>query len=730
MNSIELLKRLAVGAAVAALLIAAALPCPAASKEELAALAEKMPTADRDGKYTGPDPADAQKVYDEILKGGKENIVGLVGLVVEPGKGEDYKVRYLLHGLVTYVARPDAEKDRRMVCEALASTLGGAAPKAVQGFVVQEVQCIAGKASAAAIGKLLLDEELYDSAARALLSIGDTADLFRQALPAAKGRNRVAIIQALGVLRDARAAADLKGACADADESVRTAARDALGTIGDASAVDTLLSGAAGAKGNERTVGTDAALVLAKRLADAGNKKDAERIYRQLWDTRTAPEERHVRIAGLLGLAEVRGDMADLLAAMKTGDPQIRAAAIQCATATPGREATMKCVDAMEKAAPADRAALLAILGARGDTAASKAVLGAMKDPDGDVRAAAMLAAAAIGGEDAAEALIAVAGSKPGKDRDAAADALGKMRGKEAGAAVAVAMKQSSDAAVRATLIGVLAARRQNDQVEAVVAAAADKDAVVRIAAIKALGAIGGEGQLPALVAVLKNSRDGGELAAAQQALTAACARDMGGRCADLVAPALAGAEPGNTVAMIRVLGAAGSRKALEAVAAAAKSPSAEIKDAAVRTLADWRAKEAAEPLLEIVRTSENPTHKVLALRGVIRLASARSLADDDKVRLLSEAMKAAKRPEEKREVLGGLGSTATLASLEIAAACLDDEAVKEEAAAAVVQIAEKLAKRNPDAVRDAVGKALKATSNAGVRASAEKILGQAKKAK
>jgi HEAT repeat protein len=723
--------RLAVCAAVAsAFLIAAALPCPAASKEELAALADQMPKADPDGKYTGPDPADAQKMYDEVLKGGKENVVNLVGLVVEPGKGEDYKVRYLLHGVVTYVARPDVQEHRQMVCDALASTLGGAAPKAVQGFVIQELQCIADKAAAAAIGKLLLDEELYDPAARALLSIGNTADLFRQALPAAKGRNRLEIIQALGVLRDAQAAADLKKACAAADADVRIAARDALGNIGDASTVDTLLAGAAEARDNERFKGTDAALVLAKRLVEAGNKKDAERVYRQLWDTRTALEERHVRIAGLLGLAEVRGDMADLLAAMKTGDTQIRAAAIQCATATPGREATMKCVDAMEKAAPADRAALLAILGARGDTAASKAVLGAMKDADGDVRAAAMQAAAAIGGEDVAEALTAVASSRPGKDRDVAADALGKMRGKEAGAAVAAAMKQASDPAARATLIGVLAARRQSDQLDVVVAAAADKDGAVRIAAIKALGALGGDAQLPAIVAVLKDSRDGGELEAARQALTTACTRNLGNRCADLVVPALPSAAPANAVAMIRVLGAAGSGKAMDAVAAAAKSTTAEVKDAAVRALADWRGKEAADPLLEVVRTSDNPTHKVLALRGVIRLASAKTLADDDKVRLLSQAMKAAKRPEEKREVLGGLGSVQTLGALEIATACLDEEAVKEEAAAAVVQIAGKLARQNPAAVRDAVEKALKATSNAEVRASAQKILGPAKTAK
>ena len=63
--------------------------------------------------------------------------------------------------------------------------------------------------------------------------------------------------------------------------------------------------------------------------------------------------------------------------------------------------------------------------------------------------------------------------------------------------------------------------------------------------------------------------------------------------------------------------------KALDAVRAALKKEdlTAEVKDAAVRTLSEWPDAAPADDLLALVNTSSNQTHKVLALRGYIRMA-------------------------------------------------------------------------------------------------------------
>ena len=97
-------------------------------------------------------------------------------------------------------------------------------------------------------------------------------------------------------------------------------------------------------------------------------------------------------------------------------------------------------------------------------------------------------------------------------------------------------------------------------------------------------------------------------------------------------------------------------------------------------------------------------------------------------MKILPEALKLATRPEEKRAAIAALARIQTVESLQAVAPCLDDDAVKEEAAMAVVQIAEPLAKTRPDAVRDPVGKAAKITKDDRVRSTAERILGQEKK--
>lgn len=299
------------------------------------------------------------------------------------------------------------------------------------------------------------------------------------------------------------------------------------------------------------------------------------------------------------------------------------------------------------------------------------------------------------------------------------------MRGHEAGPVVAAALTDSRDADVRAALLGVLAARRDEPQIEAVMPALEDGDLWVRIAAMKAVAVLGGDQHLPPLVEVLKTGKDPKESAAAEESLVTACARRRD-RCADLVIAAIDGAPADRAVPMIRVLGAAATRKAMDAVIARTEVADADLADTAVRVLSDWPHGEAAQPLLEVARTTGNATHHAIALRGAVRLVER--LPNEGRFPVLAEAVKIAKCPEEKRQALSALTRIETPESLQAAASCLADDAVKEEAAVAVVHLGGRLAKKDPDAVRDAVTRARDATTNADLKKSAERILNDLKK--
>jgi HEAT repeat protein len=248
----------------------------------------------------------------------------------------------------------------------------------------------------------------------------------------------------------------------------------------------------------------------------------------------------------------------------------------------------------------------------------------------------------------------------------------------------------------------------------------------VRLAALKALGVIGGDGQIPALVKLLKETTDNEEFSAVEGALSGVAAR-RGDACAKELSAALEGAPPAGAAAMIRTLGACGTRKALETVAAQTKNANAELKDVAVHVLAEWRDKAAVEPLLQLAQTTDNQAHRVLALRGVIRLLD-RDMNESQKLTALEGLLKVAKTPEEKRMALGKLQDIQTVRSFELVTPCLSDDAVKEEAALALVKIADKVAKNNADAVRETLEKAAKATTNQNTRSKAEGILAQIKK--
>jgi HEAT repeat protein len=301
----------------------------AATKPNVAALVEQMPETDRDiqakaeaakqeaqpdtpdkpkpkaerpggaSKFTGPDPDAAEKIFGEILSGGRESITELLGLVREPGDPDyrNYKAGYVLHGLVILAGRTGHENQRRLLAETLASQLGSDKhSKAVKGLIIRELRVMGGKESVSALGRQLPDDDLCGDAALALLTIREgAASQFRGALEKSQGRNRVTIIQALGVLQDADSAGALRKALGEPDPAVRRTAAWALANLGDANATEALLKSADSAEGWDRTEATRHCLLLAERLAAGGKQAQANRIYVHLRDTRKDPSERHIR---------------------------------------------------------------------------------------------------------------------------------------------------------------------------------------------------------------------------------------------------------------------------------------------------------------------------------------------------------------------------------------------------------------------------------------------------
>jgi hypothetical protein len=271
-------------------------------------LLEQLPVPDQRGMFcTDIDKEKIEKAIAEIYKGGKDNVLAIVDLLVEPGKGNDVKPHYALRCLGNYALQRKDEAGRRAFAEALASQLGGNRPRAVQAFLCQELQFVGRQEAVAALGKLLADEVLVDPAAMALVAIKDgAATVLRAALPTALGRCRLVILHSLAALAEPQSAESFKQALTDPDREVRLAAGAGLARIGNAGAVDPLLKASLVEPGWERIQQTKHCLVLAEKLASTGQKSEAARVYQALSSTRTDASEKYIHDAAQRGLASLK----------------------------------------------------------------------------------------------------------------------------------------------------------------------------------------------------------------------------------------------------------------------------------------------------------------------------------------------------------------------------------------------------------------------------------------
>lgn len=663
------------------------------AKPKPPAVAPKPKSPDLLAKLPAQTVAEGQKIAAEIVKLGPAAVKQVCGMLVPADKGGDVKARYALSGLAFHVSRPDAEAERQMVAGVLIEALKSDAPAEVKAFFVRQLELVGKDDAVAPLNAFLADKQLCDPATQALVQIGTpkAIDVLTKALAAAKGSSRVTIIQALGVSRVAAAAKPILADATSKDAKLRIAAMDALANIGDPCAADVLSKAAAATQPYERSQATKRHLLFARRLAEAGKKQQCAQICRDLVKTRKGPRESNVVCTALrtLVLAEGANARPDLLAAANHDNKQIREAALKLGLAMPGEAVTKEWIEKMQSDARAPEE-IVAMLGRRGDKSAVPAVLAALKHKDAPVRLAAAQAAVRLDKAAALPALLAAMKTDQSGDISALKRIVMQLGEPAVMPAVAEALPKVP-ASSRVALVEVLAARRAKAQAETVFKAAKDEDPSVRVAALKGLADLTDDKALPRLVGLLLEATTSREHSAAQKTVVTVSEKikDPQQRAEPVLAAMAKTKEAKPRALLLRTVARIGGKKALDTVLADMKSTDATTQDAALRALADWRDASACPHLLNVARSSEKLVHQVLALRGYVRLVETdTSMKDDKKLQMYKDGMGLAKRPDEKKMVLAGLGKVRSVDALKFVAPYLDDAALQREAAAAAAKMA------------------------------------------
>jgi hypothetical protein len=245
----------------------------------------------------------------------------------------------------------------------------------------------------------------------------------------------------------------------------------------------------------------------------------------------------------------------------------------------------------------------------------------------------------------------------------------------------------------------------------------------VRIAALRAVSQLAAADALPTLLDSLTTLDSDAGRPDTENAIVALARKlpDDPTRADAILSPLATTKSTATKSSLLRVLRSIANPKAFAAVQAAAKDPDPQVQDTAIRALADWPDTRATAVVLDICRTTKNETHRIVAMRGAIRLLGLTPSATQT-LDAYEELAKLAARPEEKRLVLAGLANAPHPKALTLAQSCLRDPAVAGEAAVAMLSIA----RATQGAYRDDVASAMKdlaaATQDDAIRQQARQI--------
>jgi HEAT repeat protein len=620
-------------------------------------------------------------------------------------KVEDrYSAQMELQQHAANAARPGAEAERAELTKVLAAkATDTTVPQPARVWIVRQIEYIGAAESVAALTTLLQDSdaELKECARRALEK--NPAPAATESLRAALAQGgetkwKVGLIQSLGERGDAQSVNLIAPSLGQPETSF--AAASALGKIATEQAVNELWV----AFDKNTASAADAFVGAANRLVARGEPKSAAAIYVKF---RNLTNNGELRAVALIGLAKADPEEAKDLIAKGLSDPDYRpqSAAITVAREVYGKDVTHVLADLLPGLNPGPKVFVLRAL----DASAEKEIIAAAGDSQEMVRLAALERLGQIGSAACIPMLFQAATAGSASAQKAAVAALARVPDPSAGSAIAKLAEQGEPKS-RVAAISALARRNDQTALPVLLKYAGESDPEVSAAACAALAKLGTDNELDGLIQLVLAGKTPGATAALQAVATRG--HDKSAAAQKIIALTQT-APPQQLAILFEILSLLGGNEALTAVSISAGSSNAEVKDAAIRALANWPDFPATQPLLVIAADPHTTrVHNVLAVQAVARLVKSSDKAPSAaRLKAALAAMNLAARDEEKKLVLSALASVPDRTAGEAIKPFLGVPKYQQEAGLAAVTLAEALRKTDKLAAKDLA----QAVKNAGV---------------
>jgi HEAT repeat protein len=603
------------------------------------------------------------------------------------------------------ISRPEL---RKQVEAGLLAMLGPRTTFEAKRFACKQLGAIGSEEALPQLANLLQDEKTVGIACLAMTTYapGKADEVLRNALESVHGNVRVQVINTIGDRRDAKAVKTLRRLLRERDAPAAEAALAALGKIGNPAAWKAINS--VQPQNAQATSWADAMFRCAESLANSGDEKIARNIYDKLL---TGAERPYVRRAALQALLKTDKDQGEarILEILHGSDAVLKPVAITAVRGLHSEGASAKFAAELPRLAPEEQVWMIDSLAARGDDGARAGIQKALEYPDAPVRRAAISALEKTGDASTVAVLAKALPAEPEADLQRIIELA--LIGLDGGHLTDLAISgelQKSTGETRVHLLTALARRIGPGANDILLREAASPDSAVARAAFANLGRTARASNLPDLLSRMCRLTEPNVRAEAEGAAMQALGRvEETARRSAIVREALQQAKTSECrMALLALLPNCPDAAALEALKTAAGDSAAEVRETAVRALADWPDISAWDPLIGIYQNPENEKIRGVVLRGLVRLVGEENAHPDQRLLeryqlLLSNVHGQA----ETKLILGALSGAANPGALQLVIPLLSDSSVRPEAQAAVKRIAEAIKAEHPQAAAEALQK-------------------------
>jgi type 1 glutamine amidotransferase len=616
-----------------------------------------------------------------------------------------------LYRLRDYVLAHSKTEPARAACEKelLAYLESAANPYALMA-VCRSLRLVASEKSVPTLERLLQREDATDQARYALEAIpGPEPDAaLLRSLAAAKGAVKIGIVSSLGRRRTAGAVAPLSALVSDQDAGLSGAAVAALSRIGGSAAAAALTEAYGKSEGARRL---DIAYAMLSSIDESLAGRDFPSALALSEKILAAPAEGLPVVVRRTALKDKilsldKPEAARLVLDVLTRGPvELQQPAIAQVGKLFAAPEIRPIADLLPRLSEAGQVQLIAELARFPKDAVQPAVLLETRSDSPLVRIAAFNALASVGDASTVTLLAERAAAAKGQEQAAARLSLWKLPGQDVDEAVLFALLAAPRDEVKRELIQAIAGRRILPGRGLLMVQARNGSAALAAEAARALRGVASPNDIPDLLSVLLELRD----EAAQDEMRAT----VGSLAQKIQNPIVRAAAVKRLLAppvdssvekvvdvrkrglLLRTLGSIGDDSSLSLLRDALREDNADIKDSAVRALAEWPSPAPREDCLTIARDSQNLTQRVLALRGYVRMIGLEKYQSPAAaVQTLKSTLDLATRPDEKRLILGALQDFPSPEALAVAESLLTTDGVQAEAQAAVDKIKAALEKK------------------------------------